>query len=279
MPELPEVETVKNGIREFIGNSIIENAEVFQRRFREPIPDDFEQKVRNAKIIGYRRFGKYLLVDLDNQYSIIWHLGMSGRIKTLKTYPKILEKHDHVVIKTQNGCLIFNDPRRFGLMLLCLSKDIGDHKLFCKMGLDPFDTNLTPSYLYKKLQRSKTPIKISLLNQEIVNGIGNIYASEILYKSAIIPTRLSLDISLEECDSLIQNTRLVLQNAIDNGGSTLRDYHKPDGSLGYFQNLHCVYNKSGQRCPDCSCDITKTDGIKKIVQGGRSSFYCPVKQK
>lgn len=279
MPELPEVETVKNGIEKFIGKATIVDVAVRNRKFRAPVPADTESKIAGAKINRYRRIGKYIVIDLSNSLSIVWHLGMSGRIKTFANVPDVLEKHDHIVLQTNNGCLVYNDPRRFGLFLYAPTDKLSEFKCLRNMGKDPFDEDLSEKYLHEKFKNKKIPVKTALLDQSIVNGIGNIYASEILYMSKISPLRESDKISLIECRKIIQNTRIVLQKAIDNGGSTLRDYHKPDGSLGYFQNLHCVYNKTGQRCPNCVCDIKNTGGIHKTVQSGRSTFYCPTLQK
>nr|QJR98172.1 formamidopyrimidine-DNA glycosylase [uncultured Alphaproteobacteria bacterium] len=279
MPELPEVETVKNGIAGFIGQAKILRVEIRNRHFRDIIPEDTESKITGASILGYRRIGKYIIIDLDNGLCLIWHLGMSGRIKTFKSLPDQQEKHDHILIETSTGWLIYNDPRRFGLLVYARQEDLFRTKYLCNMGIDPFDDRLDTTYLAEKLKNKKIPIKEALLNQNIINGIGNIYASEILYASRISPLRASDSLSKEECTAVIENTKKILQKAINNGGSTLKDYHKPDGSLGYFQYMHCVYNKTGQRCPDCKCDITKTGGIKKSVQAGRSTFYCPTLQK
>ena len=279
MPELPEVETIKNAVAKGIGKAKILSLEVRNSRLREEVPADIAQKIVGATILNYRRIAKYIVVDLDNGLSLIWHMGMSGKVKITDTLPE-LEKHDHIIILTTNGYIIYNDPRRFGLFSYIASDELFKNRYFAKLGADPFDEKLNAEYLYDKLHKHlKTPIKISLLDQTIIAGIGNIYASEILYESRISPIRESGKISLEECDLLIKNTRKVLQKAIKAGGSTLRDYKKPDGSMGYFQQQHCVYNKTGLACPDCKCDIIKTKGIRRIVQGGRSTFYCESLQK
>lgn len=279
MPELPEVETVKNGIAQFAGNAEIVDVTVRNRRLRSVVPDGFETAVRGAKIKEYRRKGKYIVIDLDNGRSIIWHLGMSGRVKTVKSNAAPEEKHDHVIIKTSAGLLIFNDPRRFGLIYACPTAEVDRQPCFAAMGTDPFDPLLTPELLFERLQKRKKAIKPTLLDQKLIAGIGNIYASEILFAAGIRPTRRADRLSRRECGRLLENVRAVLTKAIDNGGSTLHNYHKPDGSLGYFQNLHCVYDKTGQRCPGCSCSPESGGGIRKIVQDGRSTFFCPVKQK
>ena len=279
MPELPEVETIKNAIAKGIGNSKILNVEVKNPRLRNLVPADANIKLSNATIISYRRIAKYIVMDLDNGLSIIWHMGMSGKIKLCDKKPP-LEKHDHITITTDNGFIIYNDPRRFGLFGYIKTADLKKSSYFAKTGLDPFDSQLTAEYLIAKLNKHKhTPIKISLLNHEIIAGIGNIYASEILYESRISPLRESGDIDKKECTELIKNTKKVLQKAISAGGSTLRDYTKPDGGMGSFQTQHCVYNRVGQPCPNCKCNLAKTGGIKRIIQGGRSTFYCGSLQK
>lgn len=280
MPELPEVETIKNAVSKGIGKGRIIDVIVNNGRLREQIPDDLSKKIKGTTIISYKRIAKYIVMELSNSLALIWHMGMSGKIKLADEVSDKYDKHDHVIIVTDKGIIIYNDPRRFGLLVYCEKDKLNTSKWFNKVGIDPFDSNLNKNYLYKQLQKhAKLPIKSALLNQEIVAGIGNIYASEILYESRILPTREAKNVSLAECDELVKNTRKVLQKAISAGGSTLRDYKKPDGSMGYFQQQHCVYNKTGQRCPDCICDITKTGGIKRSVMGGRSTFYCESLQK
>lgn len=279
MPELPEVETIKTAINKAINCGVINRVIVRNRNFKEKIPEDFAHVISGSRIESFHRIAKYIVINLNNELSIIWHLGMSGKIKILDETPQSYEKHDHLVIETSNGILVYNDARRFGLVTYCKTEDLSKHHLLKNVGIDPFDKNLNAKYLFDRLKNKKNPIKSALLDQTIINGIGNIYASEILFLANISPLRLSNEISLKECEIIIKATDEVLTNAINAGGSTLRDYRKPDGNLGYFQNLHCVYNKTGQKCPNCTCDISKTGGIKKITQAGRSTFYCPVKQK
>lgn len=279
MPELPEVETIKNAVKKAVEGAVIISAEVRQPRLRELVPSDLPERIRGAKIVALRRIAKYMVVDLSNGLSIIWHFGMSGKIKTESAMPDKLDKHDHIIITTNKGVLIYNDTRRFGLVTLCESQHLKEHHCFVRIGLDPWDDNLTSNYLLEKLKNRKTAIKIALLDQEIICGIGNIYASEILYKSRILPQRSSESINKDEADKIIAFTREVLSESIKAGGSTIHDYKRPDGDIGYFQQKHCVYNKTGQRCPDCKCNIDKNGGIQKMVQGGRSTFYCPVLQK
>ncbi len=278
MPELPEVETIKTAISHSIGKCVIKDLIIRNGHLRQQVPDDMPQKIIGAKISDYTRIAKYIVIKLDNGLSIVWHLGMSGKVKISNQKPNPPEKHDHILMQTENGWLIFNDARRFGLFCLWESDKIFSSPWFGKIGMDPFDKQLTATYLFEKLQKRKTPIKVVLLDQEIITGIGNIYASESLFRAHISPERSADKITHKECQTIIESVREVLKQAIEAGGSTLKDYQKPDGSLGYFQNLHCVYNKIGQRCPCCNCDVGKTGGIKKIVQAGRSTFYCPSKQ-
>ena len=279
MPELPEVETIKNAVEKFANGARILSAEVRQPRLRELVPADFAEKISNTKIIGFKRVAKYMIINLDNGLSIIWHFGMSGKIKTESAIPANLDKHDHIIISTDKGVIIYNDTRRFGLVTLCESANLKNHHCFKRIGLDPWDDNLTADYLLQKFKNRKTAIKIALLDQEIICGIGNIYASEILYKSRILPQRTSESVSRAEAEKIIKYTRDILEESIKAGGSTIHDYKRPDGDIGYFQQKHCVYNKTGQRCPDCKCDIKISGGIRKDIQGGRSTFYCPVLQK
>lgn len=279
MPELPEVETVKTAIDNAVRGAKILRIEVRNQNFKERIPEDFADKLCGAKIESVERIAKYMVLKLSNGFSIIWHLGMSGRFRIYDKVQDTLEKHDHVIIETSEGVIVYNDARRFGVVTYCKIEELGKHRLLDKAGLDPFDERLEARYLFEKFEGMRSPIKVALLDQRIINGIGNIYASEILFEANILPTKFAGEMKIKDCEKIIFATRKVLTKAIEAGGSTLKDYQKPDGSLGYFQNLHCVYNKTGQQCCNCTCDIKKTGGVKKIVQAGRSTFYCPVKQK
>ncbi len=279
MPELPEVETVKNALLKAVDKANITKVSIYNNRFRKIIPDDFARRIEGAQIAAVRRKAKYLLLELDNGLTVIWHLGMSGKVKISDFPPEKKEKHDHVMIETNKATLVFNDARRFGMLTYAETSGLGHCSLFAHIGTDPFDERLDGLYLYNKLQNKKIPIKAALLDQSIVNGIGNIYASEALFDAGIDPTRPAGNLSQKDCGRLVQSIRKILRQAIEAGGSSIHDYRKPDGSLGYFQNMHCVYNKTGQKCPGCTCNIAQTGGIKKIVQAGRSTFYCPVKQK
>ena len=277
MPELPEVETIKNTVAKTLLNARINKIVVRQRKFRQTIPDDFEKRIEGAVVVSLKRIAKYMLVALDNGQTIIWHFGMSGKIKIEKNFPEHPDKHDHIIFETSGGVIIYNDVRRFGLVTVCDSDKLNENPLIAALGLDPWDKELTPEYLQSKLKKKKCAIKVLLLDQSIICGIGNIYASEILYKARILPNRESDKISIEECALIIKYTREILEKAIAAGGSTIHDFKRPDGDIGYFQNQHCVYNKTGQRCPNCICNGKKH--IEKIILGGRSTFFCPVLQK
>lgn len=279
MPELPEVETIKNTVAAAVEGAVILKAIVNQPKLRLPVPSDFKKRIVGTKIESFKRIAKYMLMNLNNGQTIIWHFGMSGKIKIESQMPDVLEKHDHLIITTDKGVLIYNDPRRFGLVTLCESGKLKQHKLFRHLGPDPWDDEFNADYLMQKFKAKKVPIKIALLNQEIVCGIGNIYASEILYHARILPNRAAESINKHEAELIVKFTRQVLEEAIKAGGSTIHDYKKPDGDIGYFQQKHCVYNKTGQKCPQCRCNIAKTGGIRKIVLGGRSTFYCGTLQK
>ncbi len=280
MPELPEVETIKRYVESALKGAQIQNVQVRQPKFREPVPDDFAQKITGAEIVDLKRIAKYMLMNLNNGLTIIWHFGMSGKIRIESaSTPLEPQKHDHIIIDTTRGRLIFNDPRRFGLVVLCHTNRLKSHHLLQHLGLDPWDKNLTAAYLAQKFAGKKTAVKIALLDQTIVCGIGNIYASEILYRARILPVRPAESINSAEIKRLIKYTREVLESAVEAGGSSIHDYVHPDGNVGYFQESHCVYNKTGLRCPQCCCVFEKTGGIQKSVLGGRSTFYCATLQK
>lgn len=270
MPELPEVQTITTALEKTISTANIINVEVFCNAFRVKVDKDKALKLKGANIVEYKRIGKYMIVKLDNQFSMVFHFGMSGKI-TIN--PEAIKKHDHIKITTSNGVFIYNDPRRFGIFDIVLTSELFEQPYLKNMGIDPFDKNLDAKYLFEKLKNKKLDIKTALLDQSIIAGIGNIYASEILFKAKVAPLRESHQIKLKECEKIIQYTQEVLSLAIEKGGSTLKDYLRPDGKLGYFQNLHCVYGKDGQRCNICNTEI------KRIVQHARATFFCSTCQK
>ncbi|MBQ9732269.1 MAG: bifunctional DNA-formamidopyrimidine glycosylase/DNA-(apurinic or apyrimidinic site) lyase [Alphaproteobacteria bacterium] len=279
MPELPEVETIKNALEKTIGETLIEDVIINNYNLRQKIPYNLREKIKGASINNYQRRAKYIIIELNNDLSLIWHMGMSGKILICDNLPQQINKHDHVIIKTANGFMIYNDPRRFGLFTYAPTDEVFNLKLFQGIGPEPFEKTFNGKYLYERLKSQKLPVKAAIMDQKNVVGIGNIYASESLFLAGISPLRPANSLTLEECNVLVEMSRKVLKKAIAAGGSTLRDYEKPDGNLGYFQNQHCVYQKSGQKCPNCTCDIHKTGGIQKTIIAGRSTFYCKHKQK
>jgi len=279
MPELPEVETIKRALEKSIGQCKITDVVIKNHKLRQVIPPDTESKIKGANIVKYQRWAKYIILTLDNNISLIWHMGMSGKISISDKMPKESNKHDHIIITTTNGVMTYNDPRRFGLFTYTNTSDLNMHALFKENGPEPLEETFNEFYMSEKLKTISIPIKAAILNQRIVVGIGNIYASEALFIAGISPLRPANSLTAKDCKNLVSAIKEVLLKAIAAGGSTLRDYEKPDGSLGYFQHQHCVYQKTGQRCPNCNCDISVTGGIKKINIAGRSTFYCQHKRK
>lgn len=278
MPELPEVETIKTAIEKTLRAAVVKHVEVKNPHLRVCVPEKLPFVIQGRTIIGYKRIAKYIIIHLDNNCSLIIHLGMSGTIRLSETYD-FPQKHDHIVFETSNGYMIYNDPRRFGLCTYAQTDKLMQHPLFEKIGIDPFDKDLSGATLKEKLLKKSIPIKMALLDQGIVCGIGNIYASEALFLAGILPSRKANSLSLKECSLLVERIRQTLHRAINAGGSTLRDYRQPDGALGYFQNQHCVYGKTGQACPDCVCNLKQTGGIQKSILGGRSTYFCKTKQR
>src|SRR5947207_4650484 len=273
MPELPEVETVRRGlVPRLVGHRIVR---LIQRRrdLRVPLPTKFAQKVEGRTVQAIDRRAKYLLIRLDDGQTLIAHLGMSGRM-TLHDAPSAAEhpfqRHDHVVIETDEGWQVrFNDARRFGLMLLVSSETIQRHKLFKGLGPEPLDETFDGPALAARLKGRRTPIKAALLDQKTLVGIGNIYACEALFLSGISLRRSAYTVQGERAERLVTALKQVLLRSIDDGGSTLRDHVQPGGELGYFQTRFNVYDRAGAICPTRSCGCT----VKRLVQGGRSTFY------
>ena len=267
MPELPEVETTIKGLKPLIGTFII-NIKIHTPKLRFLIPQNIIKIRGNTKIMYIVRRAKYIIVSLSNDYSIVVHLGMSGRLCLFKANKYIFKKHDHFILKTNKEHLLaFNDPRRFGFVDYDKTTNIFRRKYILNLGIEALDPNLNNKYLNDKISKKMVPIKQILLDQRIIAGIGNIYASEILYNAKISPLELGKDINLRQCKRIVVSIKKVLNKAIQSGGSTLRDYVSADGTLGSFQNYFKVYNKEGE----------KINGkiIKKIVQYGRATYYCP----
>lgn len=281
MPELPEVETVMRGMEQAMRGRHIVETRVARRDLRKAIPDDFECHLdQDFTLSDFVRRGKYIAVQVSASQSMILHLGMSGRVRIYhqgKDYAPV--KHDHVTWVMDNGTIVaFNDPRRFGMLWLSPAAQWGALEPFDKMGPEPLSNHFSGQSLYDRLHQKRTAIKVALLDQRVVSGVGNIYACEALYHAGIHPLRPSNSLDLDECHILARCVRDVLEKAIAAGGSTLRDYQHTDGSLGYFQYSFAVYDHEGEACPDCDCDIVETDGIERVVQGGRSTYFCVRRQ-
>jgi formamidopyrimidine-DNA glycosylase len=278
MPELPEVETVRRGLMPAMEGVVITRADVNRPDLRWPFPEQMAERLTGQKVERLRRRSKYILADLSSGESLLVHLGMSGRMlvsgdplgQFVHDHPPA-EKHDHVVFHMANGARVtFNDPRRFGAMDLLDTVTADVHKLLASIGPEPLGNDFHEAHLIAALSGRNTPIKSALLDQRIVAGLGNIYVCETLYRARIHPARKAGQISKARVASLVPIIREVLAEAIEAGGSSLRDFRQADGELGYFQHSFDVYGREGAPCrtPDCGKPIAR------IVQSGRSSFYC-----
>ncbi|MGR3523180.1 bifunctional DNA-formamidopyrimidine glycosylase/DNA-(apurinic or apyrimidinic site) lyase [Paracoccus sp. (in: a-proteobacteria)] len=280
MPELPEVETVRRGLQPHLEGSRIARAEARRPDLRWPLPPDLVQVLTGARVITLRRRAKYLLADLDRGTTLLLHLGMSGRILVegasqgdFHRDPAILPRHDHVVLTTGTGTRItFNDARRFGMVDLI--REGQTHPLLASLGPEPFDAGFSPEYLRMIFAGRRAPVKQALLDQRIVAGLGNIYVSEALWRAGIDPRRAAGRIGQARIAALVGHVRDVLSDAIAAGGSSLRDHRQATGELGYFQHSFRVYDREGLPCARPGC----AGRIRRIVQSGRSSFYCPLCQ-
>lgn len=273
MPELPEVETVCQGLQQTIAGKRIERVTLFRKDIRIPFPRGFASALEGQKIKQIRRRAKYILVDLANGKTVAAHLGMSGKMLVVpqKSYQK--QVHDHVWWEMSGGLrMVFNDPRRFGLMTLVDTETLEQHELFQHLGPEPLSKDFTPAYLAQKLAARTGPIKTVIMDQELVVGVGNIYACEALFRSHIHPQTPAKK-AAKKSEVLVRHIRDVLNEAITSGGSTLRDYVRSSGDSGYFQHNFQVYGREKKPCFAC-----KT-AIKRIVQAGRSTFFCPECQK
>lgn len=278
MPELPEVETVRRGLEPVMADKRIELA--IQRRpdLRWPLPERFAERLTGRRVERLGRRSKYILAELDNAETLIIHLGMSGRmlIEGEVVGDHIHEagdhgKHDHVEFHMEGGVrIIFNDARRFGAMDLCSTAELNAHKMIASLGPEPLGNEFNSNLLAERLKGKMTPIKSALLDQKIVAGLGNIYVCEALFRSGISPKRMAGSISRKRIETLTTEIRATLQEAIEAGGSSLRDYRQADGELGYFQHAFRVYDREDQSCQTKGCRGV----ISRIVQSGRSSFYC-----
>jgi len=292
MPELPEVETVRRGLEQAMTGQRIVKAEVRRGDLRWPLPKDFAQRLKGQTVIGLGRRAKYLLADLSSGDVLLMHLGMSGSFHVFQRGGKMLGRyhhqrakhlaHDHVVFHMASGATVtFNDPRRFGSMKLVPRREIEAEPLLKWLGPEPLGNSFDAATLTLACHRKKTSLKTALLDQRVVAGLGNIYVCEALYRAHLSPKRAASTIASrkgepnERAEHLVEAIKAVLHDAIKSGGSSLRDHRLTDGELGMFQHNFRVYDREGQQCRTSGCHGT----VKRIVQSGRSSFYCPVCQK
>ncbi|MBI4030049.1 MAG: bifunctional DNA-formamidopyrimidine glycosylase/DNA-(apurinic or apyrimidinic site) lyase [Proteobacteria bacterium] len=281
MPELPEVETICRAMAPVLEGRRV--AGVFTGRYglRTPFPCGLARKLAGRRILACRRRAKYILLELDDGAQLALHLGMSGRILIVAGPHYKRQKHDHLVLTLEGGDrIVLNDPRRFGMVFFVTDGgDSGPSRALTKMGPEPLESEFHAEGLLRSLAGRKTAVKNVLLDQKIVAGLGNIYVCEALFYAGIDPRRAAGSLTADEAKQLVKSIRKVLRAALKAGGSTLRDYRKADGGSGLFQHEFSVYGRAGARCPGCDCAIKKTGGIRKIPQGGRSTFYCPVRQE
>jgi len=271
MPELPEVETIRRGLSKAMTGQLINEVIVRRTDLRRPLPDGFVETVRGKKILTIDRRAKYLLMRLENDVVVLIHLGMSGRmVIELGTDPQIPNrKHEHIVFVLENNNIIrFSDPRRFGLIEISHAKDLSSHQLLKDIGPEPLSTEFNSLMLANRLQGRKTPIKSVLLDQSVVAGLGNIYVCEGLFIAGLSPMRSANTITLKQASILVKKTKELLLDAIKSGGSTLKDHVSATGEMGYFQHKFKVYGRAGHPCPICE------EPIRRIVQAGRSTFFC-----
>ena len=289
MPELPEVETVKRGLEPVLKGHRIERVETRRPGLRFPFPQGFSERLSGAKVQTLSRRAKYILMDLDNGFSLIVHLGMTGRFTVLS--PKGVSNlgefyfeagagegangpHDHVVLHLEQGVrLVYSDPRRFGMMDVVETSMVGQHRLLKDIGVEPLGNELSASYLAQKFRGKAAPMKAALLDQRIIAGLGNIYVCEALFRVRLSPKRKAGSVKLEKLEELVRHIRDILNEAILAGGSTLQDFKSTNGERGSYQQRFLVYDREGEPCTSCG------KPIKRMVQSGRSSFYCGACQK
>ncbi len=283
MPELPEVETVRRGLAPAMEGAIIARAEVRRPDLRWPFPPDMAARLTGARVLRLRRRSKYILADLDRGETLLIHLGMSGRMivsglaaphvpgRFHHTHPAP-ERHDHVVLHMRSGARVtFNDARRFGAMDLIATDAAEAHPLLASLGPEPLGNAFNAAHLRARFKGRRAPVKALLLDQRVVAGLGNIYVCEALHRARIAPARAAGRIGAARLERLAGAIRNTLTEAIAAGGSSLRDYRQADGELGYFQHSFRVYAREGAPCPTPGCD----GAVRRMVQSGRSSFWCP----
>ena len=294
MPELPEVETVRMGLEPVLVGNRFASVEQRRKDLRFPLPVNFAQRLSGRKVEALDRRAKYLLARLDDGEVLVMHLGMTGRFSIDRANGEHIEpgefyedapiapNHEHIVFHMGDGAAVrYADARRFGYMDLIRESGLDAHALFKGLGIEPLSEAFTPDWLASKLKGKKTSIKAALLDQRLIAGLGNIYASEALHRAKISPKRLAGTVATKsgkptaKTEALVKSIKAVLGDAIRAGGSTLRDYARADGTLGEFQHSFKVYDRQGKQCPTKNC----RGKVRRIVQGGRSTFYCPTCQK
>ena len=270
MPELPEVETVCKALSKVIKNSRIKKIEFYRKDLRWQVKDNLEVSLKNNIFIDPYRRGKYILIPTNTDKIFLIHLGMSGQIRIKKK--DIVQKHDHMSMIVENNnkhfVITYNDSRRFGYIDLFKKKELREHFLLSKIGVEPLGRELTTEYLQNNFKKRVINIKNALIDQKIIAGIGNIYASEILYKAKINPLRKVNSLSQNDLNSIITFTKIILKKSIDVGGTTIRDHIQPDGRLGYFKQKLQVYGKTNEKCKTCNSFI-----VKEVISN-RSTFIC-----
>ncbi|MCT2557420.1 bifunctional DNA-formamidopyrimidine glycosylase/DNA-(apurinic or apyrimidinic site) lyase [Tsuneonella sp. YG55] len=267
MPELPEVETTVRGLAAFLDGARIERVRVNRPDMRRPFPPGLVQSLVGARVTGLDRRAKYGLIHTDRDTTLVFHLGMSGRWRIDPAAP---DKHDHLVLETVDHRFALNDARRFGSVDLVDTPALAQWGPFAALGPEPLGPGLTARHLHAAFAGRKQAIKLLLLDQGIVAGLGNIYVCEALWRAGIDPRKAAGKVARTRLERLVPAIRAVLEQSIGDGGSTLRDYARPDGQLGYFATRFAVYGRDGQPCP-------REDGgiVRRIVQGGRSTWFCP----
>ncbi len=273
MPELPEVETVLRGLAARLTGRVLVRVAVHRADLRWPLPKGLERRLTGARVLGFRRRGKYILMRLEGGDSLLLHLGMSGRIVIGRAGANAPILHEHLVLETDDGGRVgLIDPRRFGFVDLMATAAEDRHRLLAGLGPEPLDAAFTPAVLAASLAGKRTPIKAALLDQRVVAGLGNIYVCEALFRAGISPLRTAATVAGVRAARLVVAIKATLTEAIAAGGSSLRDYAQPSGELGYFQHAWKVYGREGEACEQCPG--APCAGIRRVVQGGRSTFYC-----
>lgn len=282
MPELPEVETVRRGLEPILVGKQFARVEQRRQDLRFPLPQRFGERLSGRKVKALDRRAKYLLARLDGGEVLVMHLGMTGRFSINGSAKVPPPKHEHIVFHLGDGTRVrYSDTRRFGYMDLIPTKGLDSHALFKGLGVEPLSESFTPEWLAMRLKGKATSIKAALLDQRLIAGLGNIYACEALFRAGISPMRLAGTVATKsgkptkQTDALVAAVKAVLEDAIKAGGSSLRDYKRADGRLGRFQHRFKVYGRAGKPCAKKGCGGT----VRRIVQGGRSTFYCPTCQR